>query len=253
MLRSSYTFLIFVFVVSICSSQANTQPYGVLANSQSVRDELGIALKNGVQNAYSTPKRYDGIKGDPFYTENWTPGVLCLSGDSAIVDDIKVKFKFDSYINELWILNKKDSLIAYSKDVFWFKLNNGETEEVFNKYPINDRENPLKFYNTIHVGKEFTFVKDIKKKLIRADYIDKGMYSAGKPYDRFEEDDTYFFANGKSQFEKVKLSYNSFQKQFPKRIQKSLKAYCKKKDLDDKLTEDQAREVLDQAETLMLK
>ncbi|MGB4960536.1 MAG: hypothetical protein WBO36_13735, partial [Saprospiraceae bacterium] len=75
--------LLFLMINILIAVGQTTQPYGSLSNTQSVRDELGIAMKNGVQNAYSLPKRYEGVRGTPFYYDQWSEGVLCLRADSS--------------------------------------------------------------------------------------------------------------------------------------------------------------------------
>lgn len=234
--------------LSLCQTSA---PFGSLSSSQSVREEFGIATQNKIQNAYTFSNRYRGVQGHPFLENSWTSGLICLNPDSVIVNDPKVKLKFDAYNNELWILNKTDSMIAYSKDIHWFSLKMDEKEEIFLKFPKNSKNEPQKFYNTVFHGSHVVLVHDLKKELKRADFIDKGMYTSGSPYDRFEEEYKFYFAFKNDEFKKVKLNAGSLIDLLPKKYQKNVKNFCKQNKISGKLDENQAVSLLTHFESLM--
>ena len=222
-----------------------SQPYGALNNTQSIRDELGIAMQNGVQNAYTLPRRYEGIQGNPFLSNTWSPGVVCLVKDSAIVSDPKIKYKFESFTNELWILNGKDSMIAYSKDIHWFLLENEKESFTFFKFPKYSNGNPNKFFRNLYNGKKIRFVQEIRKELRRADFIDKGMYTAGLPYDRFEEKNIYLMSVGNDIFRKIKLNLSDLTDLMDAKTRKKAKAFAKDNKLKGKLTEEEAIRIIE--------
>lgn len=239
-----------VFTVLICfqiilhAQTSTSSPYGALSNTQSVRDELGIAVKNGIQNAYAFGSRYEGVRGLPFYRDNWSDGVVCLRKDSAVVNKPDLKLRFDSYANELWIKQGKDSLIAYSKDINWFVLINGDIQETFIKVPGINKTFPNYFYRLLYKGQEYSIYKEVKKELVRADLVDKGMVSTGLPYDRFEEKVKYFIQTKDGAYKKFKPTVKTLIKELPKRYEKKLKSYCKSSGISGKLSDKEMTDIM---------
>jgi len=236
-------FVILLMYVSFAGINGQeSKPYGSLANQTSVREELSIANKNGIQNAYAYSKKYAGIQGDPFLTNKWIQGTVCIA-DSAVVNNEKVKLKFSSYANELWILNGNDSLIAFSKDILWFSLKNAAGNDKFEKYPKLHAD-PQYFLKTVFKNEDFVLVQDVKKKLTKADYVDRGMYTSGSLYDRFEDDSSYLISYRGSQFAKVKLTVKSFKKTLPKSFGKKTEAHAKRNMIPSKFSEVEACRLL---------
>ena len=240
--------LIFSGSMGIIHSQ-DTKPYGSLANQTSVREELSIANKNGIQNAYAFTQRYKGVLGDPFMENKWSEGKICLTQDSAIVEKQQVRIKFSSYTNELWILNGQDSMIAFSKDIRWFAFTKSLSEDVFEKHPEINPSDPDRFYKNVYTDKEFRLVQDVRKKLKKADYVDRGMYTSGSQYDRFEDDNEYHLCYQNRPPTKVKLSVSSFKKALPKNMSKKLDAQAKKHMIPSKFSERDARRLLESLKT----
>lgn len=243
----SVSIILFMFFCShtILPGQTNTSsPYGALSNTQSVRDELGIAVKNGMQNAYTFGSRYEGIKGLPFYKNSWSEGVVCLKKDSVVVNKPELKLRFDAYANELWIKQGKDSMIAYSKDINWFVLIDGDLQETFIKAPLINKDFPNYFYKLMFKGDNYILYKELRKELIRADLVDKGMVSTGLPYDRFEEKIKYYLKTGENTIKKIKPSRKSFIKELPKRYEKKLISFCNNSDISGKLSEQEMIDIL---------
>jgi hypothetical protein len=241
---------ILVFLTLPLSGQ-NAQPFGSLANSQSVREELGIAIKNGVQNAYTTPKKYLGIKGHPFIADGWMDGKVCLKKDSAVISNPVVKYRFDSYGNELWIYNGKDSIVAYSKDINWFEVSEMNQIRAFRKYPLNSIRSPQTFYCALLDTKDIHFVRDMKKALVRADFVDKGMYSTGSPYDRFEEKHQWLIAFGNDSFKKIKLNVKSILEEVPSKHRKAASTWVRSQKMKGKISEQEAIQLLGYVQSLI--
>jgi hypothetical protein len=229
----------------------STQPFGALANSQSVREEMGIAIKNGIQNAYTTPKKYLGIKGHPFISDDWMAGKVCLKKDSAVIANPLVKYRFDAYSNELWIYNGKDSMVAFSKDIHWFEVMEADRIYTFRKYPRNNEKSPQDFYMALLDAKDIHFVRDMKKALVRADFVDKGMFSTGSPYDRFEEKHQWLLAIGTGSFAKVKLNVASILDEFAPKYRKAASAWAKSQKFKGKISEQEAIQLLGYVQQLM--
>lgn len=241
---------ILVFLILPLSGQ-NAQPFGSLANSQSVREELGIAIKNGVQNAYASPKKYLGIKGHPFIADGWMEGRICLKKDSAIIANQLVKYRFDSYGNEVWIYNGKDSIVAYSKDINWFELMDKDQIRTFRKYPQNSEKAPQTFYCALLDTKDIHFAQDMKKALVRADFVDKGMYSTGSPYDRFEEKHQWLIAFGNDSFKKIRLNVKSILEEVPPKHRKAASAWARSQKMKGKISEQEAIQLLGYVQCLI--
>jgi hypothetical protein len=234
-----------------CLLGQGTQPFGSLANSQSVREEMSIAIKNGIQNAYTTPKKYLGIKGHPFIADGWMNGKVCLKKDSAVIANPTVKFRFDSYGNELWIFNGKDSIVAYSRDIHWFEVTDEDQIYTFRHYPYNSEKSPEDFFAALFDTKDIHFVRDMKKALVRADFVDKGMYSTGSPYDRFEEKNQWLLAFGNQPFSKVKLNVKSILDEFPPKYRKSAASWARTKKMKGKISEQEAIQLLGYVQSLI--
>lgn len=236
--------IIFCFQSEVDAQTTTTTPYGALSNTQSVRDELGIAAKNGIQNAYAFGSRYEGVRGLPFYKNSWSEGVVCLKRDSAVVSKPDLRLRFDSYANELWIKQGKDSLIAYSRDINWFVLIDGDIQETFLKVPGINKAFPNYFYRLLFKGQDYLVYKEVKNELVRADLVDKGMVSTGLPYDRFEEKAKYYLQTKDGVYHKFKPTVKGFMAELPKRYHKKLKTYCKASDISGKLSDKEITDMM---------
>ncbi len=80
-------------------------------------------------------------------------------------------------------------------------------------------------------------IKQISKKLIKADFVDKGMYTIGQPYDRFEEKIEYLWKNKNGEFTEVKLNTKDLEKFVEKSSKKSFSEFLKQQNLKGKITE----------------
>lgn len=223
----------------------DTKPYGSLANQTSVREELSIASKNGIQNAYAYAKRYAGVQGDPFLYNRWIAGTVCLKKDSAIVENEKLNIKFNAFANELWILNGQDSMIAFAKDINWFSINMPMEKLTFEKHPDRFPANGNYFYRTVYQNDDFVLIQDARKKLKKADYVDRGMYTSGSMYDRFEDDSQYLLSYRGGEFAHVKLTVKSFTKALPQSFRKKAEAQAKKNMIPSKFSEPEAARFLE--------
>lgn len=210
----------------------------VLANPQSVRDELGAAAGSGQKNSYINSNNYEGIVGSPFLIEDWSNGEVCLSFDKAVMKTNKVKYKFDAYKNEIWYLTEKqDSFIVNSPDIVWFKLKGIDSTYNFVKMPTIDPKNPHKFYSYIYQSKLGSIFKLESKRFIKANFTDKGIFKSGTKYDYFEDNDEFYFSSDNVNFQKAKPTRKGLVEILPKSASRKAKSKLKKVDDDDKLND----------------
>ncbi len=238
MLLKFSTIIVLIFSNIICIN-AQDPPFGSLANAQSARDELSIAISGEMKNAYTFGSKYKGILGSPFLSNEWQKAIICLKRDSIIIDRTDVKIKFDVYSNELWIMHKRDSSIINSNDIHWFELRETEHRK-YKKFPTVNSGKPNLFYEEIFNDKGVILIKQISKKLIKADFVDKGMYTIGQPYDRFEEKIEYLWKNKNGEFTEVKLNTKDLEKFVEKSSKKSFSEFLKQQNLKGKITEKEA-------------
>ncbi|HOY12713.1 MAG TPA: hypothetical protein PLY70_06210 [Saprospiraceae bacterium] len=228
-----------LILANIHISLAQDSQFGALANAQSARDELSIAISGDMKNAYTFGNKYKGILGSPFLNQDWQKAIICLKRDSLIIDRADVKVKFDVYSNELWIMHKRDSSIINSNDIHWFEIGD-PISGTYKKFPSVNSGKPNLFYQEIFNVNGVKLIKQISKKLIKADFVDKGMYTIGQPYDRFEEKTEYFFSNATNEFQELKLNTKDFEKFVEKPYKKSFSEFLQQQNLKGKITEKEA-------------
>lgn len=211
----------------------------------SIRDELGAAGVSSVRNSYiNSGSKYKGVKGSAYLNDEWLDGRLCLARDSVIISKNTVKYKLDLYSNEVWILNGSDSISPASKDLAWLELKDVNGEKLFKKYATNGEARASRFCRVIFEDEVLSLVNDTKKTLRKADFVDKGMYTSGSPYDRFEEKDDYYVGTFSGKLVKTKLASGDILKALGLDKNKALTSRLKKAKLTGKFDEVEVKQFL---------
>lgn len=234
-----------IFLCSIALLHFSTAPAQDNAPSIGIATELSSAISGGKSQFVRTfDQRFeDDTKGSPFLEDSWLPGTLTLFDSSQAGGD-SVKFKFDSYFNEIWVLkNNLDSVILYSTYIRSLKMNapNGR-QWLFKKYAVDNSSSPVKFYQPIFEGRNYTLIKDEHRLLVKANFVERGVYSTGLPYDRFEGTATdYYLQQAPDQpFVKVALKKKALLEFLPASKSKALEGFCKKEKIGKNISEAEA-------------
>ncbi len=234
-------FFLFCSVATALAQQAVAPPIGIAT-------ELSTAISGGKSQFVRTfDHRFaDGTQGSPFLVDYWLPGTLILFDSTQTGDSLE--FKFDTYLNEIWVLkNRQDSVILYSTYIRALELRAPDGRQWhFKKYQVDNSHSPVLFYQTIFEGRQFTLVKDERKLLVKANFVDRGVYTTGLPYDRFEGSTVDYFvqpAPGKP-FVKIALKKRDFLALAPAARLKALEAFCKQEKIGKNLTEAEAAKIL---------
>ncbi len=244
---------LFFIKFSIVIAQQNTN-YGQLANQQGVREEIQnvITKGNNFRHAYGFNNTYKGVVGSPFYYNNWCSGKMVLNNIKDTIFTPDVKFRFDALNNELWILKTRDSLIAFSKDINYFELHNKFDIEKFVKIEesmIDADKN--RFYKLVFKNEKIRFYQDTKKVLKPANFIDKGMYSTGDPYDSIIEKYQYLIAINYDPITPIKNTTKDLIKAFSPKYKMNAVNYFKEKKLKGQLSEQEIHMFLEHMTSLL--
>ncbi len=174
--------------------------------------------------------RYEGIKGTPFYLEDWTNGRINFENGAATGE---LKLKYNVYEDELLALDRRSGAIYVDKSrvkTFYLAPSGGQ-EYVFTKLPHTKKENLETYYRIIYEG-EVTLLENINVVFEKANYA--GGYSNDKKYDEFKKYASFYFIPKNSQNprpQKLKTNASAVSKMFPNH-QKQIKKYINQNLLD---------------------
>jgi hypothetical protein len=230
-----------LFILNLALTQDNAPPIGIAT-------ELSTVISGG-KSQFVRPfdNRFnDATKGSPFLQDVWLPGTLMLFDSSNTGDSLR--FKFDTYHNEIWVIkNAYDSVILYSTYIRALDMWEPDGKRwKFKKYEIDNSTSPVKFYQAVYEGKSYTLVKDEHKLLVKANFVERGVYTTGLPYDRFEGSATdYYLRVAPDQpFEKISLKKKVLIEKASGKKANALESYCKKEKIGKNLSDDEAIQVL---------
>ncbi|MEQ1745230.1 MAG: hypothetical protein ABMA02_07390 [Saprospiraceae bacterium] len=227
---------------------------GTLANAQptpsspfAVSSELSNAISGGKSQFVRTfdDRFRDATKGSPFLFDEWVPGTLLLRDNSITGDSLL--YKFDTYRNEVWARKiGGDSVIPYSEYIREVELQHPDGRAwQFKKYALDSASAP-RFYQPIYDGVRYTLIKDERKLLVKANFVERGVYTTGLPYDRFEGTVTEYYIQVKKghSFGKIALKTRDLTDLAPGQYAEEVAAFCKKEKIPKKLSEQEAAKLL---------
>jgi hypothetical protein len=156
--------------------------------------------------------RYEGVKGSPFYQENWSEGqVIFESG--RVAENIKIKYNM--YEDELLIFQPETGAIYVDKNnvrSFALKHPGLEKQDWFIKYPHPKKEGLTQYFRVVFRGR-VNLLEHNKIVFEKANY--QGGYSNDKRFDEFKNYRTYYFADVSALPKKLKSSAGGVAKIFP--------------------------------------
>jgi hypothetical protein len=178
--------------------------------------------------------RYEGVKGSPFYHEEWVKGkVLFESGRTAE----NIQLKYNVYEDELLILQPETGAIYIDKNnvsSFAFLHQDPMIEEWFIKYPHPKKAGSSQYFRMVFKGK-VNLLEHIKIVFEKANY--EGGYSNDKRYDEFKSYNTYYYSTASTPAQKLKSTAGGVAKIFPDK-QSQVKQYIVENLLDCRKPED---------------
>lgn len=184
----------------------------------SITTEIGLVRK--------FDNRYEGVKGSPFYIDEWLPGTLVLKNGRS-VDDVKIKYNM--YEDELLLLDPKSGALYVDRDsISSFTIENASNTEKFviSRHPKKDVS---QYYRVVHPGDPM-LLEHTNVVYEKADY--QGGYSNQKTFDEFKKYEA-FYALSKNDAvpQKIKSGANAVSKLFGEK-QPMVKKYINMEMLD---------------------
>lgn len=158
--------------------------------------------------------RYEGVKGSPYWYEDWQNGYIVIQGKGKISQSISLHL--DQYNQVLYFrAERKTSGYLQAGQVQSIELDNGDRWESLPESLVeSQKSDKWKFYRVLHRG-NLTLLKSAEKILKKADY--QGAYSPDRRYDEFIAEEFYYFSPDNKNFEKIRLRKKSMIKIFPDR------------------------------------
>ncbi|WP_162053884.1 hypothetical protein [Pontibacter pamirensis] len=205
----------FAFVAHLTIAQSNV-PVGLDAERNLA--EIGSNNTGAIIRTYDN--RYEGVKGTPFFNEEWKKSTV-TTGNKLIAN---MEIKYNAYENNILYRNTKgEQFVLEPNKIESFVIEDNKTmqEYIFRRLPSLAKLNP-KFANQfvlmLHDGNSTQLVMVPEKKLIKADF--KGGYNAGKKYDELVDAQTFYLIGPNNKVEKVKLNKKSLLKALPNKQEK---------------------------------
>jgi hypothetical protein len=178
--------------------------------------------------------RYEGVKGSPFYHEQWAKGkVVFESGRTAE----NIQLKYNIYEDELLILQPKTGAFYVDKNnvnSFAFLHPDMQHEEWFIKYPHPKKAGLTQYFRVLFQGR-VNLLEHNKIVFEKANY--EGAYSNNKRYDEFKNYATFYYSTSSAKPQKLKSSAGAVSKIFPGK-QAQVKQYIVQNLLDCRKSED---------------
>jgi len=217
-------------------------PFLVYAQDLTMPDKfenLRLTGENAVGNTVRTyDGRYEGVRGHPYFLEEWTPGNVLLENEREYRN---VKLKYNVYQDQLIGLQHDKFAIMLPKDqVRAFTMLKQDSSQTANFVKARHLEvdlskvPPEQYVQVLYEGKLKLYAVN-RKLLDEADY--RGAYNTGRRYDLFGELDAVFYLSGPWGTSKLKRRNKKVLKAF-KMHTKILKDYVELEELDLRQRED---------------
>lgn len=200
-----YIFYILAFLPVLIYGQDGSTNQAQVAIEQF---RQGSALVNAFDN------RYEGVKGTPFYADEWLPGRLEVAGAKDLISGVHLQL--DVFNQEIYV--RPDAMHSFFKmenEIRSFQLvQNGDTLLFYrvNADDINQSLHKNYYLKSVWQGHHLALYQLPFKILHKADY--QGAYATGDRFDEFQPGDMWFLFDGKD-YQKVKLNAKALVKLFP--------------------------------------
>lgn len=197
-------------------------------------NDIGRDGNMGVVRTYDN--RYEGVKGSPFFLDQWIKGTVYLENGKIFKD---IPIKYDVYQNEVLVRTKGQSIYITRESINSFELKPDSLNHEI-KFTKVKPDNELakigadQFFRILYED-DITLLEVQDKIFLKANY--QGAYSANRPYDEFKSTSKYFFLDNQNRLHKLKTSIGGVAKIFGGN-KKKVKDYIFENKLDPKNTND---------------
>jgi hypothetical protein len=175
--------------------------------------ELGNGTNATTVRTYDN--RYEGVKGTPFFNEEWAKA--SITANNTLYENVDVKY--NAHEGNVLYRNPEGNeyiLEAHKIDQFILKDNKTKRDYTFKKFPVLASKDPKLLYGfaaVIYEGNNLQLVMVPVKILVKANF--KGPYTSGNKYDELQEEQVYYLIGPKQTVNKIKLSKKSLLKALP--------------------------------------
>ncbi|WP_299757018.1 hypothetical protein [uncultured Pontibacter sp.] len=208
-------------------SQINNTPAGI--NAQRNLQVLG-------EDGNSTPvqlfdNRYEGVKGSPYFLENWGKGSITVN--NVTVEGVQLKYNV--FKNLLLYINAKGQPYETSLNgIHQFEIQDSLTSQkyVFKRLPplgATDTELAHRLVLSLYEGQQLKLVMVPTKVFLKANY--RGAYSAHKAHDEIRDEAVFYLIGPDDAVSKVKLNKKNLLKALPGK-QEQVQEFMAKQQVD---------------------
>ena len=192
------------------------------------------------------------LRGHPFLFDTWDVGASQLRDSSVMTVDAGFKLNVEDH--EIWTKGKENrEYVLTDERIVALQLTRADGKHVFKR--IQSPLDKSLFWGEIKFdGARYVLIKQVKKKFLEANYIDKGIAVSGRNYESFDTSEFWFIlTKNKSKMLPIKLKRRDFTRIAGLTDDADLKAFrdfCSTKDIGSDLEEDDAVEVLEYLDKL---
>lgn len=160
--------------------------------------------------------RYEGVRGNPFLSEDWQKGTIKLASKDDFGQEVLLMLNLFEQVLYFRLTNGFASSLP-SSTLHAFRIyTSPEQFDLFRVYPeavIEGTNNPkLKFYEVLFEG-PFVLLKQHAKTFRAADY--KAAYSTNQRYDEFADQSSLWLQEKGKDFVKIKLKRKAIEQALP--------------------------------------
>ncbi len=200
-------FLAVPFILAMQLSYAQNNKNTKALTGQFAEDNLRALVMNGGSMARLVDTRYDGVKGTPFFLEQFGLATINMV-DSKTYDQIR--FNYNVMDNTLHYKDeKKNERILPNTQISNFILADSINSVKYHFASLNkitgvDPKHSGRFSIILFDGNTMSLTMIPEKQLLKADY--KGGYSSEVTHDEFINVKSYYVIRNKNTAEKIKLN-----------------------------------------------
>ncbi|GAB3531795.1 hypothetical protein GCM10027443_14660 [Pontibacter brevis] len=195
----------------VAFAQSASTPVGLDAERNLA--ELGNGMNATMVRTYDN--RYEGVKGTPFFREDWNKATI--TNKNTVYRNVDVKYNVYENVLLYRSDDEKEFVLNPSK-VDSFVLTDSKTKKgyTFKQVPAlatQDVKLLSQFVVVLHEGEKVQLVMVPEKAFVKADF--KGAYSSGKTYDELVDSQSFYLIGSDKTVNKVKLNKKSLLKALP--------------------------------------
>lgn len=167
--------------ISICTSSILSQ---TLQNSEAGNQNIVALDGNGTNLVQGFDARYEGVKGSPYFEQDWVKGSVYLANEKFH----GVPLKYNVHENVILAKSLGKVISLHSNKVDSFDIGQGASLVRFIKV---SSEAQYDFMEKIFSNQEIMILRQHKKKFIKANY--QGAFAGGNKYDEFKNNYRHYY------------------------------------------------------------